>query len=59
MGTGNPNCPENVKRAKRIYRDIMAKAGGHNGGEEHPEAVAIEDVPAQEAAAAEEEAGST
>lgn len=40
MGTGDPECPP-----KRIYCDIMAKAGGHNGGEEHEEALAIEDVP--------------
>lgn len=54
MGTGDPECPENVKGAKRIYCDIMAKAGGRNGGEEREEALALEDVPAQEAAAEEE-----
>lgn len=31
--TGNPSCPDNVRRAKRIARDILAKCNAHSVGD--------------------------
>lgn len=55
--TGNPRCPVQVRRAKRIHQLILEKAGGFDGGAVEPEALSIENGTQEEASDNEGDAG--